>query len=329
MDTSEPTADAPAPFKPRLDILPPAQRRLWPELSQTPEEFTLYGGTAIALRLGHRTSLDFDFFASRPFVPNELMQRIPYLRGAIVRQVAPDTLTVTVERDGAAQVSFFGRLDLRQVAPADRAMGPGIKVAALVDLAGFKVAVVTQRAELKDYIDVHALLTKADIPLARMLAAAAVIYGPEFDPLLALKALAYHEERALARLSADMRRDLVAAVRATDPRRLPKLVSGEDKAGAIMKSLPCNADLLRIASLVVWFEPPERTLAEPVRFLTYAMTYGTTEEIAVVRSYVELDDFREALEQAPPGIMDERSWAYWNIVTGRYPVPPMPRRIIP
>ena len=37
----------------------------------------------------------------------------------------------------------------------------------------------------------------------------------------------------------------------------------------------------------------------------------------------------EALEQAPPGIMDERSWAYWNAVTGRYPVPPMPRRIIP
>jgi hypothetical protein len=59
------------------------------------------------------------------------------------------------------------------------------------------------------------------------------------------------------------------------------------------------------------------------------MTYATTEEISVVRHYVELDDFREALEQAPPGIMDERSWAYWNIVTGRYPVPPMPRRVIP
>jgi hypothetical protein len=96
-----------------------------------------------------------------------------------------------------------------------------------------------------------------------------------------------------------------------------------------MNPLPCNADLLRVASRVVWFEPPEQTLAEPVRFLTYAMTYGTTEEIAVLRNYFELDDFRETLEQAPPGIMDERSWAYWNVVTGRYPVPAMPRRIIP
>jgi hypothetical protein len=96
-----------------------------------------------------------------------------------------------------------------------------------------------------------------------------------------------------------------------------------------MKSLPRNADLLSVAPRVIWFEPPERALADPVRFLAYVMTYATIEEIAVVRRYVELDDFREALDRAPPGIMDERSWAYWNAVTGRYPAPPMPRRIIP
>ena len=59
------------------------------------------------------------------------------------------------------------------------------------------------------------------------------------------------------------------------------------------------------------------------------MTYGTLEDLAVIRRYVQLDDFREALEHAPSGIMDERSWAYWSVVTGRYPVPPMPRRAIP
>jgi hypothetical protein len=96
-----------------------------------------------------------------------------------------------------------------------------------------------------------------------------------------------------------------------------------------MNPLPHNADLLRLAPRVVWFEPAERALAEPVRFLVYVMTYGTAEEIAVVRRYVDLDDFRHALEHAPPGIMDERSWAYWNAMTGRYPAPPMPRRVIP
>jgi hypothetical protein len=96
-----------------------------------------------------------------------------------------------------------------------------------------------------------------------------------------------------------------------------------------MKALPHNADLLDLAPRVIWFEPPEQALAEPVRFLAYVMTYGTAQDIAVVRRYVEPGDFREALDHAPPGIMDERSWAYWNVVTGRYPVPPMPRRLIP
>jgi hypothetical protein len=96
-----------------------------------------------------------------------------------------------------------------------------------------------------------------------------------------------------------------------------------------MKALPHKADLLDLAPRVIWFEPPEQALAEPMRFLAYVMTYGTAQDIAVVRRYVELGDFREALDHAPPGIMDERSWAYWNVVTGRYPVPPMPRRLIP
>jgi hypothetical protein len=96
-----------------------------------------------------------------------------------------------------------------------------------------------------------------------------------------------------------------------------------------MKPLPHNADLLGLAPRIIWFESPERALADPVRFLTYVMTYGTLEELAVVRRYATMADFREALEGAPPGIMDERSWAYWNVMTGRYPVPPMPRRIIP
>jgi len=79
----------------------------------------------------------------------------------------------------------------------------------------------------------------------------------------------------------------------------------------------------------VWFEPPQQALDDPVRFLAYVMTYATIEEIVVVERYIDLDDFRDTLDHAPPSIMDERSWAYWNAVTGRYLAPPMPRRVIP
>jgi hypothetical protein len=96
-----------------------------------------------------------------------------------------------------------------------------------------------------------------------------------------------------------------------------------------MKPLPHSSDLIVVAPRVMWFEPPEQALADPIRFLAYLMTYGTLDEIAVVRRHLDLDDFREALDRAPPGIIDERSWAYWNAMAGRYPAPPMPRRVIP
>jgi hypothetical protein len=96
-----------------------------------------------------------------------------------------------------------------------------------------------------------------------------------------------------------------------------------------MKPLPRNPDLLAVAPRVIWFEPPEKALADPVRFLAYLMTYGTVEDIAVVRRYLNIDDFREALDRVPSGIIDARSWAYWHVMTGRYPPPPLPQRIIP
>lgn len=210
-------------FAPRLDVLAKPQRRLWPELAGTPDDFILYGGAAIALRLGHRQSVDFVFFSPVTFEPHSLLKTVPYLKDDTVRKSAPNDLAVTVDRGGPIQLSFLGNFDLGQVAEPERAEGPGIKVASLIDLAGMKAAVVTQRAEVKDYLDIDALLTKSGVPLANMLAAAATIYGDQFSPLLSLKAIAYHDDPSLARLPADTRNRLSAAVQETDPARLPPL----------------------------------------------------------------------------------------------------------
>ena len=210
-------------FSPRLDILPAAQQRLWPELAQTPSHFTLYGGTAIALHLGHRASVDFDFFTPLSFEPHALMEKLAYLRNAVVRQSSANNLVVTVDRGGPIQLSFFGNFDLGQVAPAGIAKELQLQVASLVDLAGMKAAAVTQRAEIRDYLDIYALLTKAKISLPEMLAAGAIIYGAEFNPLLSLKAISYHDDLALADLPQDMRINLIKAVQNTDPESLPVL----------------------------------------------------------------------------------------------------------
>jgi hypothetical protein len=168
-------------------------------------------------------NLLISIFLPSSFEPGALLKQLPYLKGAEVRQSAANRLTVTVDRGGAVQLSFFGGLGLGQVAPAEQAEGPRFKVAALMDLARMKAAVVTQRAEPRDYLDIHVLMTKAGIALAEMLAAETAIYGAQFSPLLSLKAIGYHDDPALADLPKTIRHDLIEAVKATDPQHLPVL----------------------------------------------------------------------------------------------------------
>lgn len=207
-------------FVPNLSMLPPPQLKLWPDLAATPEWFTLYGGTALTLRLGHRTSVDFDFFSNAPFDPVRLASTVPYLEEAERVQIAPDTLTCRVDRGGAVLVSFFGGLGLGQVAEREQAIGMALHVASLLDIAGTKVAVVQKRAEAKDYLDIDALLRHGvDLPTA--LAAGRVVYGRSFNPLITLKALSFFDD--VPTLSGEVRERLRTAVAAVDITKLPAL----------------------------------------------------------------------------------------------------------
>ena len=208
---------------PRLDILPEAQRRLWPELVSTPDAFTLYGGTAIALRLGHRFSVDFDFFGNAAFDPDRLLATIPYLAEARVIQREENTLTCLVFRGAPVQVSFFGLPHIGFIEAPEIAEGPHIKVASLTDLSGMKAAVVQKRAQAKDYLDIDALMTRAGIGLPTMLAAGTAIYGKQFEPQITTKALTYYGDGDLAELPADLQLRLKKAATAVDFDKLPEL----------------------------------------------------------------------------------------------------------
>ena len=93
-----------------------------------------------------------------------------------------------------------------------------------------------------------------------------------------------------------------------------------------MKPLPTTPALLAVAKRVVWFKDPTETLADPVHFLAHVMTYGTIEDLCALKGVVEQNDYREALEQAPPGVFDPRSWAYWHLKCAITPIPPLPVR---
>jgi hypothetical protein len=217
-------------FTPRLDILPAPQRRLWDELADVPPEFALYGGTAIALHLGHRESVDFHFFGSKPLDPAQLVPSISFLANATVTQREPNTFSCNVDRGGVVKLSFFGLPGLPRLLPPLIAPDNGLQVASLLDLAGAKASVVQQRAEAKDYIDIDALLTDGRVDLPTALAAARAIYGTGFNPQSTLKALCYFDDGNLRRLPQPVRERLAKAVRDVDLDRLPAIAGSSSAA---------------------------------------------------------------------------------------------------
>ena len=66
---------------PHTETLPAPQQNIWPQLSPVSHcGFVLYGGTALALQLAHRVSVDFDFFSSHPFQNTEIFKLLPFLK---------------------------------------------------------------------------------------------------------------------------------------------------------------------------------------------------------------------------------------------------------
>lgn len=205
-------------FKPRIDILPPAQQRLWPELHNAPNlGFTLYGGTAIALRLGHRDSVDFDFFSEKPLDRDVIKAAFPFVAQSTTLQDQDNTWVVLVpygnsEREHV-KVSFFGTIAFGRVGEPDFTDDGVLQVASFDDLMATKVKVVLQRAEAKDYRDVAAMVN-ARVSLPRGLASARVLFGPNFQPSESLKALVYFNDGDLKTLAAAEKATLVDAVKA-------------------------------------------------------------------------------------------------------------------
>ncbi len=207
-------------FTPNMTILPQPQQALWQELGQTPQHFTLYGGTALALHLGHRESIDFDFFSPEPIDGNDLLGSIPYLDDAEVRDIKKNSLTCYVDRGGLVKMQYFGNLPLGHVEPRHELTNPKIGIASLIDVAGSKIKVVSERSEAKDYIDIDALI-RHGVELPQMIAAASVIYGKKYNPILSLKALSYFGD--VDDLDKDIAERLKNAVAKVDLNKIPAI----------------------------------------------------------------------------------------------------------
>jgi hypothetical protein len=180
-------------------------------LASAPDlSFVLYGGTAVALHLGHRVSVNFDFFRAEPLHKVDIEKSFQFIRNARTIQEDENTLVVSVPMPcGPVKVSFFGGLALDRVNDPIRTKDQVLLVASLEDLLATKLKAILDRAEAKDYRDISAMLS-AGVSLEKALGAFAVNYRR--DPTLPLKAMGFFKDGDLPSLpKADQ--DLLRAAR--------------------------------------------------------------------------------------------------------------------
>ena len=128
--------------------------------------------------MGHRISLDFDFFTNRSFDAGELRTTTPYLSGAGARLSTPNTFAAEVAGAVLFRFRFLGGLNLRRIGVPE--VTGGLRIASLLDIAATKVKVLGDRASYKDYLDIAAIL-EAGVALDQCAGAALTVYGASFS----------------------------------------------------------------------------------------------------------------------------------------------------
>jgi Nucleotidyl transferase AbiEii toxin, Type IV TA system len=183
----------PESFEAKTAILPKAQQEIWPLLTPAPGlSFVLYGGTAVALHLGHRTSVDFDFFRAEQLDKKDIETSFTFMRDAQTIQEDKNTLVVIAPMQaGPVKVSFFGGVAIGRINEPLRTQDATLLVASLEDLLATKLKAIMDRAEAKDYRDISVMLS-AGTSLEKALGAFAKMYGK--DPGLPLRAMGFFND---------------------------------------------------------------------------------------------------------------------------------------
>lgn len=138
------------------NILDKKRKDILPLLKELKENFYLAGGTALALQIGHRDSIDFDFFSVDNFDTSDLFKKLAYIfRDYTIQKVQDEKNTLTIVVDNSIKISFFTyKYSLIKPLVIKR----NINFASIEDIACMKLMAITSRSTEKDYIDLYFIL---------------------------------------------------------------------------------------------------------------------------------------------------------------------------
>lgn len=137
-----------------LTTLPENQQHIFGLLQKTDliNEFYLAGGTGQTLQLGHRISVDFDFFSETDLTISSLIQELKEVGNVKITSEQKNTLYIFLNDIRLSFITYKYKMT------DDFLITGNLKIAGIKDIAGMKLYAVCQRGSKKDFIDIFYLL---------------------------------------------------------------------------------------------------------------------------------------------------------------------------
>ncbi len=155
--------------------------------------FYLMGGTALALQIEHRTSIDFDFATNQDLDTDSVLKILnQYFDGLLVTQLEQNTLSVSWND---VKVSFFGGISLKTISPLNSYMH--LKLLSIDDISAMKLRTILSRSTLKDYFDLAFLVNFENFIIKDIIQNFYMKYeerGNQFPEELLLKTLIFTDD---------------------------------------------------------------------------------------------------------------------------------------
>ena len=169
------------------NILTEEQLQLLPLIKEFSKDFGLVGGTAIALHLGHRRSIDFDLFSNKSFGNKQILNKIwKHEKVDTVMVNKLDELTLVINK---VKLTFFNYpfpIDYRHE------LDDVIKVPDLLTLSAMKAFALGMRAKWKDYVDLYFVIER-HFSVKEISEKAKILFKDNFNEKLFKVQLSYFE----------------------------------------------------------------------------------------------------------------------------------------
>lgn len=165
-------------------------RKVWEQCGFLSEKgFYLSGGTALALQLGHRISIDLDFFSDNP-IKKTLLATIEDNLHTISTVIFKTTNELTIKAKGVKITCLYYPFHLI----TNKEKSSIVPLASIRDIASMKAHTLGRRQSIKDYVDLYCILFKELISLNEIIADAREKYGEAFNGRLFLEQLLYTDD---------------------------------------------------------------------------------------------------------------------------------------